>query len=989
MSGHTRHQWGKFKPGPIPDTTPPSVPTGLTLVLATDSTVSLSWSASTDTGGSGLKGYTIHRATSELGFYASIGTSLAPLTSFTDTGRNYSTPYWYKVSAFDNAGNNSALSSSLVVTTGADVTAPTIPQNLHVTGFTANSISLAWNASTDINGSGVAGYYVYRSLLQGGTYSLVENITSGTSCTNLGLSLSTTYWYKIAAYDVAGNISAYSTEVFQTTSSAIFGWTIPEGIDQSLPGPFFVGEEDLIELSAYSYTVGGTPSYTISEQRKDGSIGVYGFTLDALSGELTKPAALPLGDYEVDVNLVDTNATEITTLFLSGAGPWTFGQVFPDDATGSEIGGYVTVAGGQGEVRNRWPSGRVKFAVLSGISGGSGDVSIVTSLTNTMVGSPVVEPLSLTATVDCGTLGTASLAEAISGGLLTWSLATPRRSTPHKVREILGPVMSEFHYYSPLQGGTDTYMGVWWYVRAYLGGAIEVETVVENGWTMVASPTQKAYTVTVNVGSSGNPRYSGAVAQYHHTRWSRSDWVGTDPGILPAHEGAYLRATKLVPNYGPAVPTSQAWVTPGGVPNTWGTPCNNVNPDPLAVADFPPGAEGMGTEGYHDSIGLMMRLDTLYICSQNPVAYRSVIGSARSWGRYSTHQRDETTGRPFRVSQPLGIPAYATQLGFTGSSDAGTKYGIYAGSVTLPSPLDLSHWQYTSTHSPAPPYLAYLITGRWVFMEECQLHANFNWLTDPVYRDGANGVLQWASTSYQMRGAAWSWRTAAMAACVTPDASTGLDGGLKAEYVGILAGNANYYYDNYVVGAYQNGLHALAEYGTSTETRPWMTGFGVAVVGFVSDLGLLTGTAAIKHDLFRDWFYHFVTGRMQTTYGPTGYCWHEAPQYSMLYEPVGQAHSPQNYFASWGEAYVANGYPSSCSTSGDPPEVAADPKGTIVAGYWGNLIPALSYAKDHVGSTAFDLLAQAPTYQNCVAGSGGGVTYGGFNNNPIWYVVPR
>jgi hypothetical protein len=43
---------------PPPDTTPPSVPTGLKATPVSSSEIDLSWSASTDTGGSGLKATT-------------------------------------------------------------------------------------------------------------------------------------------------------------------------------------------------------------------------------------------------------------------------------------------------------------------------------------------------------------------------------------------------------------------------------------------------------------------------------------------------------------------------------------------------------------------------------------------------------------------------------------------------------------------------------------------------------------------------------------------------------------------------------------------------------------------------------------------------------------------------------------------------------------------------------------------------------------------
>ncbi|MFF0574829.1 fibronectin type III domain-containing protein [Streptosporangium saharense] len=96
------------------------------------------------------------------------------------------------------------------VSTGGpnDPTPPSTPGNLRVTGTTANSVSLAWDASTD--NVGVTGYEVYR----GGT--LVTTVT-GTSHTDSGLTASTTYTYTVRARDGAGNRSPESSPVSATT----------------------------------------------------------------------------------------------------------------------------------------------------------------------------------------------------------------------------------------------------------------------------------------------------------------------------------------------------------------------------------------------------------------------------------------------------------------------------------------------------------------------------------------------------------------------------------------------------------------------------------------------------------------------------------------------------------------------------------------------------------------------------------------------------
>ena len=93
------------------DTQPPSVPTGLATTSVASGSVSLSWNASSDN--VGVAGYTVYRNGT---LYGTTGSSA---TTYTDTTVAPSTSYSYTVDAFDAAGNHSAQSSSLAVTTPA------------------------------------------------------------------------------------------------------------------------------------------------------------------------------------------------------------------------------------------------------------------------------------------------------------------------------------------------------------------------------------------------------------------------------------------------------------------------------------------------------------------------------------------------------------------------------------------------------------------------------------------------------------------------------------------------------------------------------------------------------------------------------------------------------------------------------------------------------------------------------------------------------
>ena len=97
--------------------------------------------------------------------------------------------------------------------TTADTTAPTAPSSLNAVGG-RRQVTLTWAASTD--NVGVVGYRVWRSRTSSGSFTQVASV-SGRSYLNTGLSSGVTYYYKVQAYDAAGNISAFSNLAYART----------------------------------------------------------------------------------------------------------------------------------------------------------------------------------------------------------------------------------------------------------------------------------------------------------------------------------------------------------------------------------------------------------------------------------------------------------------------------------------------------------------------------------------------------------------------------------------------------------------------------------------------------------------------------------------------------------------------------------------------------------------------------------------------------
>ncbi|TXH67187.1 MAG: alpha-amylase [Lysobacteraceae bacterium] len=198
----------------------PSTPTNLTGRAIDSNSVSLAWSASTDN--VGVAGYRVYRGATQVA-------SVTGGAAYVDNGLTASTAYSYSVRAYDAAGNLSAASASIGVTTPApaDTQAPSVPAGLAYANLTSTSLTLSWAASTD--NVGVATYLVLRNGVQVAT-------TAATSYANSGLSANTAYAYTVKAQDAAGNTSAASTALNVTTPplvnntatvyyKSIAGWT--------------------------------------------------------------------------------------------------------------------------------------------------------------------------------------------------------------------------------------------------------------------------------------------------------------------------------------------------------------------------------------------------------------------------------------------------------------------------------------------------------------------------------------------------------------------------------------------------------------------------------------------------------------------------------------------------------------------------------------------------------------------------------------------
>ena len=190
----------------VADTEAPTVPSNLTASEITQTSVRLDWNASTDN-----VAVTLYEIGSEGLIIESSATN-----SVVVSGLVANTNYTFAVRAKDEAGNVSAESEMLSVTTKPDVDteAPSVPSNLTASEITQTSVKLDWNASTD--NVAVTAYEIESEGL------VIESSTTNSVVVS-GLVADTNYSFTVKAKDEAGNVSALSTEVTVTTLPIIIG----------------------------------------------------------------------------------------------------------------------------------------------------------------------------------------------------------------------------------------------------------------------------------------------------------------------------------------------------------------------------------------------------------------------------------------------------------------------------------------------------------------------------------------------------------------------------------------------------------------------------------------------------------------------------------------------------------------------------------------------------------------------------------------------
>jgi len=273
----------------VSESIPPSVPSGLAVAPTSQTTTTLTWNASTDTGGSGLAGYKIYRGGTQIGTSAT--------TSYNDSGLSSGAYYEYRVAAYDNGGNTSTPSSIV------SITMPTIPPG-------TVGISAVNGAVQVLENAGVATVTVVRN---GGTYT-AASVTCGS-------------FYDVNTHTALPNVDF-------TPASTVLSW----GPNQSQPKTCSVPIiDDNIQEVTWTPTPAGTvPSYIES----------FAIVLsNPVGATIGTSSALAEIDDDDTVRPDTTPPNQVTGVQVTGTTPTsiTLGWTPTTDTNGKIVAQYVVV----------------------------------------------------------------------------------------------------------------------------------------------------------------------------------------------------------------------------------------------------------------------------------------------------------------------------------------------------------------------------------------------------------------------------------------------------------------------------------------------------------------------------------------------------------------------------------------------------------------------------------------------------------------------
>jgi hypothetical protein len=206
---------------------PPVAPITLIYDTITPSSAYLRWTDKSDN----ESGFQIYRSLAETTGFQLIHTNSSNQNTYISNNLNQATSYFYRVRAYNDDGVSAYTNTLKIITPNP----PRSPTNLILKSETKTSVSFEWTDNSDNE----AGFYIERSVSTPGQFVRIDTLKADTKeFTDQNLKNSTSYYYRLAAFNIEGS-SAYSDTLVAHTYPMILP-AAPSALEIDSITPFSV-----------------------------------------------------------------------------------------------------------------------------------------------------------------------------------------------------------------------------------------------------------------------------------------------------------------------------------------------------------------------------------------------------------------------------------------------------------------------------------------------------------------------------------------------------------------------------------------------------------------------------------------------------------------------------------------------------------------------------------------------------------------------------
>ncbi len=429
----------------------------------------------------------------------------------------------------------------------------------------------------------------------------------------------------------------------------------------------------------------------------------------------------------------------------------------------------------QADVKSRWDDGSVKHAVLSFLvpdlpAFATVDVEFrnqlsgnnSSGLTKSEMLSPIFDFDAVIELTGAGELS-ASAREMLEADAYTlWadgSVASTAIIADHSLQRAFDIGFDSYRSFRPIFHAT------FWpdidKVRVrYIGEISNSEALQDQG-----------YALELLLGDQ-SPETVYTHSTFTHTamsRWTQEFWIGGEPTRISIdHNLRYLRETKLIPYYDVDRPISESAMQ--GAYDSW------ISKD-RDLRDGGNWTKAMHTAGGRPDIGPYPTWTVRWLFTGDHRMQEKALGNADLAAAWPMHMREGLDSKDFDIEgtipglgKPISIsdrPTFwITRLDWNNTDEQDRVVPV--------GPKSDGGWKPDKAHQPDPFSLQYMLTGDYWYLEELQFWAAWSaadgdgpatakfWGRGPTGAEGGYGATQ-------IRGQAWTFRSRARAAALSPD----------------------------------------------------------------------------------------------------------------------------------------------------------------------------------------------------------------------------